>query len=65
MKPIDDLPKIYTGKDAQTIAEMVKSTCICEGSIRRFANQQVKEGKWKRVLVKTGRNICAAYVKIK
>ena len=65
MKPIDDLPKIYKGNNAQSIAEMVKETCLSEGSIRRFAKEQVKAGKWKQVLVKKGRNICAAYVKIK
>lgn len=68
MKPSDDLKKlyqIYTGKDAQTISELISDTGLGETAVRRFAAQMVSTGIWKEVLVKRGKLFCRAYIKIK
>ena len=65
MKPSQDLPKLYTGKDAETIEEMAEESGLSESSIRLHAKKMEKSGIWKKVLIKKGRGTLSAYIKVK
>ena len=66
MKPSDDLRRdVYTGKDAQTVAQISKECGLSRSTVQYYSAQMVKAGRWKRVYLKSPRGFVSAYVKIK
>ena len=68
MKPSDEIKQkypVYSGKDAETIEELCEKSGLGESTIRRFAEDMVKSGSWKQVMVRGSGRFRKAYVKVK
>ena len=68
MKASDELKQkypIYSGKDAETITDLCESSGLGITTVRKFAEDMVKQGRWKEVRVRGKRGIATAYLKIK
>ena len=68
MKPSDyfnDKFGIYTGKDAETISEMMEKTSLGQTTLYRHVSMLVKQGVMRRVRVKRGGILQSGYIKIK
>ena len=68
MKPSDYFKEkfqIYTGKDAETVAEMSVATGLPRTTLRGHIQMLVRSGVLKRVMVKRDGAIQRGYIKIK
>lgn len=65
MKPHDDIPNVYKGKDAYTAREIATEKGISQSTVRIYADKMIALGKWKVVKVKRGNHYPEAYIKVK
>lgn len=68
MKASDELKqkyKVYTGNDAESIGELCDKSGLGITTVRKFALDMVKQGRWKEVKIRGKKGLATAYVKIK